>query len=41
MIIHNQFENGDCTWFKCETIKIVGRKEIYMHMLLGLNDNFD
>ena len=22
MLVHNQYENGDCDWFICETIKI-------------------
>lgn len=21
MLVHNQYENGDCEWFICETIK--------------------
>lgn len=41
MLVHNQYENGDCDWFICETVKIVNPKEISMHFMLSLNENFD
>lgn len=40
-LVHNQYENGDCDWFICETVKIVNPKEISMHFMLSLNENFD
>lgn len=41
MLVHNQYENGDCDWFICETVKVVNPKEISMHFLLQINENFD
>jgi len=23
MLVHNQYENGDCEWFICETVKVM------------------
>jgi len=41
MLVHNQYENGDCDWFICETVKVVNPKEISMYFLLSINENFD
>ncbi len=41
MLVHNQYENGDCEWFKCETVKIMNPKEIALHFLLNINKDFD
>ena len=41
MLVHSQYENGDCDWFICETVKVVNPKEIAMHFLLSINENFD
>ena len=26
VLIHNQYENGNCGWFMCEELKVVGYK---------------
>ncbi len=41
MLVHNTYENGDCDWFTCETVKVMNPKEISLHFLLSMNKNFD
>lgn len=41
MIIENVYENGDCEWFECSSKKVMNPKEISMHLMLSLNDEFD
>lgn len=41
LLIHNQYENNECEWFSCETVKIMNPKEAALHFLLSLNPKFD
>lgn len=41
MLIHNQYENGDCDWFTCTVTKVMNPKEITLHFLLSINENFE
>ncbi len=42
MLIHNQYEDGDCEWFKCETIRYeIKPKEMTLQFLLAIYKDFD
>lgn len=41
MLIHNEYENGDCKWFVCESVKVVNQKELTLFFMLQMNPNFD
>jgi hypothetical protein len=41
LLVHNRYEAGGCEGFECESMKIVQPREIWMQLMLGMNENFD
>jgi len=35
------YENGDCDWFVCSSVKVINPKEITLQFLLSIDENFD
>jgi hypothetical protein len=41
MMVENLYENGDCEWFECITKRFWDVREAVVHLMLGMNENFD